>query len=349
MNRADTDTAYEAFVKLRASREQEEANPGIPFGEIKRKPANAQSKRKRDSMAEGLGSSSLGPGDTAHEGSASHTPDYKPAAKVARPIEAQPEITNYGDTYSYLFPDANSSTDWRYQPNDQSGNAPYPASPLGQYRDQSADQQQQQQQQRSQQQYNFQDPQGPRGMFPLGGPMYQPQGNMWGPFGAMTGDLSGFGLTLPPGQAIPQVMSSLAGQAAPGGGERSYAMDHAPTSVSAPSSSGPIASATPDLSDQDQQRLKQAVKLMVQGKGVTDGPTMSAQEVEERMRVQRNVIDSFREDEVLRKRIEPMQVRTPNHQMTGDLADFQLIAYHINKYEPPRVLRWALMTKLTGL
>ncbi|KAL7419685.1 hypothetical protein Q5752_005601 [Cryptotrichosporon argae] len=48
LNRADTDTAHEAFLQLKVPKEVEEANPGLPIGEI-RKPAG-QGKRKRGSL-----------------------------------------------------------------------------------------------------------------------------------------------------------------------------------------------------------------------------------------------------------------------------------------------------------
>ncbi|WVQ94504.1 hypothetical protein IAU59_001583 [Kwoniella sp. CBS 9459] len=53
LNRADTDTAYEAFVNLKASREMQETNPGIQMGERRRRPSESMPfKRKRDSTEE---------------------------------------------------------------------------------------------------------------------------------------------------------------------------------------------------------------------------------------------------------------------------------------------------------
>ncbi|WVF67121.1 hypothetical protein IAT40_001866 [Kwoniella sp. CBS 6097] len=53
LNRADTDTAYEAFVNLKASKELQETNPGIRLGEPRRRPSESiPSKRKRDPAEE---------------------------------------------------------------------------------------------------------------------------------------------------------------------------------------------------------------------------------------------------------------------------------------------------------
>jgi hypothetical protein len=305
LNRADTDTAYEAFVKLRASRELEEANPGIPFGEIRRK---SMSKRKRESPAEGGSSLAGGARATGSAQAESHqnTPEPK-IAKLSSSRPTQMDTDNYADTYSYLFPISDGpNPDWsRYAAGPQQQNVdpslqPFPGSPLGPIRDSQM------------QQYNAytqeQQAQAARGMFPLGGSMYSPQMPMWGPFGAMSGDLSGFGLTLPPqpGQAVPQSMASMAGPSGMGGGAN-YPSNPL-MGLSQPPGGRNTSSAQPDLSARDQQRLKVAVTMMVQSKGVTDGPAMSADEIEERMRVQRQVIESFKEDDGLRKRIEPMQV-----------------------------------------
>ncbi|OCF30477.1 hypothetical protein I316_07859 [Kwoniella heveanensis BCC8398] len=60
LNRADTDTAYEAFVNLKASRELRENNPGLRMGEARRRPSEIiPSKRKRETAAEAT-SSQLG-------------------------------------------------------------------------------------------------------------------------------------------------------------------------------------------------------------------------------------------------------------------------------------------------
>lgn len=267
------------------------------MGEIKRKPASA--KRKRESNTAGAAGSR--PPDSTHEASASHTPDIQPPPKASRPDEPD-SMTNFAETYSYLFPDSDTP-DWsRYVPPQQGNNvATFPGSPL-QMRDPNDPNSVQHYQQ-------FNQEQAARGMFGLPMQMYSPQMSMWGPFGAMSGDLSGFGLTVPPGQAVPQALSSMAGPAPTAGAGLDYAAQHPPTAVPGPSGSGIIRpSATPDISLRDQAKLKQAVTLMVQSKGITDGPTMSAGEIEERMRAQRAVVESFKEDERLRKRIEPMQV-----------------------------------------
>lgn len=73
LNRADTDTAYEAFVALKASKELEKANPGMPLGTVRKRgestgtntgafgaPSNAP-KRKRSSEEPGSDYSSPKP------------------------------------------------------------------------------------------------------------------------------------------------------------------------------------------------------------------------------------------------------------------------------------------------
>jgi len=69
LNRADTDTAYEAFVALKASKELEKANPGIPLPGLKKRestntaafgaPSNAP-KRKRSTETPPYGGMSDG-------------------------------------------------------------------------------------------------------------------------------------------------------------------------------------------------------------------------------------------------------------------------------------------------
>ena len=92
LSRADTDTAHEAFLALKASTQMQKDNPGIPLGE----PRRGSVKRKRgtqdDLAAEGNKGSAAG----------SATPDG--------PAQTQPlrqETENYGN-YSYLFPDLNA-------------------------------------------------------------------------------------------------------------------------------------------------------------------------------------------------------------------------------------------------
>lgn len=316
-------------MKLRASRELEEANPGIPFGDVVRRKSTT-SKRKRDSTMEAGPSASSGSApnaptrstsDNAEPVSLTDTPESK-FARLATGAERSATAGDNNDqadadTYNYLFPDT-SSTEWsRFasgQPMQQGrGDMAFPGSPLGAVREAYPHQYpafSQEQQQAA-----------IRGMFPLGGPAYSGQAPMWGPFGAMTGDLSGFGLTLPPGgmgaQGDSQTMSSLAGPSG-AGGDPNYAASHASVPFSSSrqtqrSDQSQVqvpgrASAMPDISARDQQKLKMAVTMMVQSKGVTDGPLMSADEIQERMRVQRDLVESFQEDDGLRKRIEPMQV-----------------------------------------
>ncbi|WVR03908.1 hypothetical protein IAU60_000907 [Kwoniella sp. DSM 27419] len=124
LNRADTDTAYEAFVNLKASREMEASNPGIIIGEPRRRPSEspANSKRKRDTQGEthadpkgkrpaGLGTTS---GGTIGGGSASSSAEKirqtgsksadgtpRDGLSKAMSVPASPPP----GSYDYLFPD----------------------------------------------------------------------------------------------------------------------------------------------------------------------------------------------------------------------------------------------------
>lgn len=285
LNRADTDTAYEAFTALKASKELEEANPGIPFGEIKRKPTltTATTKRKRDSTADAGPSTGSGTRQTFDSApnsgksvSLNDTPEAKPIQQ-SNTRQSNPEQSNYADTYNYLFPDQ-PGNDWSrypaapYKPQ----NTQYPVSPLGSVRNLPA-----------------QSASGTPGYQESMREMYQSGGGgggggggqnwMWGAFA----DLSGFGLTTP----------------GPGNGLDPYANYQATGSRDLPG-----VSAMPDISAQDQAKLRRAVAMMLQTKGVTDGPAMTGEEIQERMNAQRELVSSFSEDEGLRRRIEPMQV-----------------------------------------
>lgn len=71
LNRADSDTAYEAFVSFKASKELGEANPGIPLGQVR---------KRGDSTAE--------PGSSAGAGSLIGTP-LSAAAQAKRKRESE--------------------------------------------------------------------------------------------------------------------------------------------------------------------------------------------------------------------------------------------------------------------
>ncbi|AAW42655.1 hypothetical protein CNBC5960 [Cryptococcus deneoformans B-3501A] len=110
LNRADTDTVYEAFINLKASRELEMSNPGIKLGEPRRRAGNLPPKRKR---TEDEGGTPIGPAETPEDGASS-------AGKEKGKTSQNSDISNSkriksvfdqpipSDEYTYLFPDLDS-------------------------------------------------------------------------------------------------------------------------------------------------------------------------------------------------------------------------------------------------
>lgn len=114
LNRADSDTAYEAFVSFKASKELGEQNPGIPLGQVRKRgdsvaepgssagagsligtplSAAAQAKRKRDSEG--------GDGDKRPRGA---TPASTPGSSGAGAgAGAVPNPVNHGEMWNFLF------------------------------------------------------------------------------------------------------------------------------------------------------------------------------------------------------------------------------------------------------
>ncbi|ORX33644.1 hypothetical protein BD324DRAFT_639017 [Kockovaella imperatae] len=235
LNRADTDTAYDAFIALKASKELEEANPGIPLGLVRKRegnPSGSAAKRKRSSVIDQEGGPPTGDSggvsnrDEPPRGSSSSVP---PAGHKDTPEDVKPssDAINMPGPYSYLFPDLEAFAANPAQPMNGLGlmpgqpqtpfAAPFPLTP------------------------------GYFSTFPLGaGTGMTPfasqfgLGNYMAPaafanqIGSMPGPsalpsvpsaadyLTGFGLTLPPAQP----MSAFAGGARPDGGD--YAARHPP-------------------------------------------------------------------------------------------------------------------------
>ncbi|WWC68743.1 uncharacterized protein I206_102677 [Kwoniella pini CBS 10737] len=113
LNRSDTDTAYEAFVNLKASKEQLEANPGMKFGESRRRASTM--KRKRDNN---LGEDSGEPEKDKDRGKAIGSVgmnNSKSGSGRSTPLNdanawtLQPSFYSFqpgeGEDYNYLFPD----------------------------------------------------------------------------------------------------------------------------------------------------------------------------------------------------------------------------------------------------
>lgn len=113
LNRADSDTAYEAFVSFKANKELMESNPGYPLGVVRKRAesnaepgssagagsligtplsAAAHAKRKRDNEVDD--------GDKRPRG---NTPGSTPGSSGAQSHAQLPNPSNHGDMWSFLF------------------------------------------------------------------------------------------------------------------------------------------------------------------------------------------------------------------------------------------------------
>ncbi|WWC87758.1 uncharacterized protein L201_002650 [Kwoniella dendrophila CBS 6074] len=108
LNRSDTDTAYEAFVNLKASKGQTLANPGIKVGDVRRRASSM--KRKRDATGDEERSTEKGKNRAGSETLGLS----KSASGSGTPINTEstslpPQFYNFqpgeGEDYHYLFPD----------------------------------------------------------------------------------------------------------------------------------------------------------------------------------------------------------------------------------------------------
>ena len=337
LNRSDTDTAYEAFVNLKASKEMEEKNPGVTLGEIKRKQPN---KRKRDDESVGPGGPSRKePGSAMASGTNTPEPLRPVGSLKTESIAATNPATM--DSYSYLFHPYEAGYS---RPGEVQGAGPAAGQQYGQGLGG--------QQNQGQGQMPF--PYGPPpnsamadqmrmyGMSPSGamnmgmgmgmGGMGMPS-PMYAPWNAAPfGDFGGFGLTVP-GQGsgltpfMPPVDAQLgsSSSAAVGAGSGNGRVSEGARQPPVQAQQGDNLTRARDGRSQSQgkdneDRVRQALTAMMSSKGLADGRNMSAEEVDERVRVQKDLMEALTEDEGMRKRVEP----------------FQLIAYHINKY----VLNW---------
>jgi len=94
LSRADTDTAYEAFVALKASREMEEANPGLVPGEIRHR--SSVGKRKHPH----------GDGEADKDVEGEGFPDQPGSGEpTKRNRQSSEGFYKAMESYSYLFPD----------------------------------------------------------------------------------------------------------------------------------------------------------------------------------------------------------------------------------------------------
>jgi hypothetical protein len=290
LNRADTDTAYEAFINLKATREMQEANPGIPLGEIRRRASTTKRKRNSADKAQ-EGSEQTANTSQTPDAPTSAPPSSEPlnSAKRSRPEPAGSPPAPV-DNYAYLFPDLDTYANPPRTDTNAGWNFMFPQSTLFDPSSRNL----------------VSDPHG-RGYWP--GLMYQ--SSLAGAAGHHP-NFTGFGVTVPAPQSQP--LSSLAGGAAlPPGPPVNYAATHppaAPTSLSTPERAG--------MTEEERQRhLREAVAKMTYSgsqKQTSVGLAMTAEEIEQRRMVQRELIQSMEEAG------------------GGVMAEsMQLIAYHLNK------------------
>jgi hypothetical protein len=97
LNRADTDTAHEAFLALKASREMQKDHPGLPLGSPRRRASAIKRKRSTapDAGPDSAPSANFQP-------STSETPDDNNPPRIKR------QGSSGFTSYDYLFPDLNS-------------------------------------------------------------------------------------------------------------------------------------------------------------------------------------------------------------------------------------------------
>ncbi|ODN76777.1 hypothetical protein, variant 1 [Cryptococcus amylolentus CBS 6039] len=310
VNRADTDTAYEAFLNLKATREMQDANPGIKLGELRRR-STAAGKRKR--TAETETPSAAGDEDqmpVAGPSSASKDKGKAPQSEGAKRTKSgdSPFIS---DEYTYLFPDLDgmfmtSEFDLTSQSNMERPSAnPPPGQP------------------RADQGY-------PRQVAD------RPQTNGYGGPSTYPTDIdSGFGLTLPPstlgapdlGAATGQNPSSPYPSAPPMHQSQAHpplVTDFASTcppppfhAPPRPHSQPPSLNRTPPLQMPDRETPAQAVaRLVPSGRNDFGVPGMSQEELEGRKKAQDQIVKSIEESDAADRKLEAMQ----------------LITYHLNNF-----------------
>lgn len=328
LNRADTDTAHEAFLTLKATKEMEEANPGLPLGEVKRKASTNASgaKRRRD----GTGTAEH---ETEHELHSNSTPggaekrfkeEPSLSGTAAGPSGSQSQQPQQATNYDFFFPDLEAMANGRYPPamagspynppNQQSGFPFFSGPGLGGW----AVQQGQNMSDQPPNNQNY----GP-GMG-MGMGFAVPMG--YGPNGQNQANFSGFGLTVPGGSGNGH-MGGQPGQGNlfPGNGNgngngnngNNAQSGYSPASnisgagqanqnQAGPSRSG---SGSNEPMTEKSRRLKEAVASLTEGdRRVLEGNPMTPQEMAERFQVQEKLMSSLPEGDQNNRMLEAMQV-----------------------------------------
>ncbi|WWD16612.1 hypothetical protein CI109_101040 [Kwoniella shandongensis] len=303
LNRADTDTAYEAFVNLKASREMETANPGLKMGEPRRR-SSSTFKRKRgnspDDNGRQEGPSSSGP-------SAGGSSSTQGAGAIGQ--KSNNERTPISEEFTYLFPDLdgmmivsdaygahNAPRSGPVAQQGESSSASGGPPPLPPPRMES----QEGHRHGYAQQLMHDTAKGPQ---PYPNQQYNAQ-----PATYPNSDLSGFGITIPASSAVEDPMSSLAGpSSASSQTQAGYAQKHAH-----------ILTTDVGLADDERQKqLTAAVHSITHNDNTSfDGPGMTAAELAERRRQQDQLMKTIEQGDRSDRKMEAMQ----------------LITYHLNNF-----------------
>ncbi|KAK8861477.1 hypothetical protein IAR55_002298 [Kwoniella newhampshirensis] len=300
LNRADTDTAYEAFVNLKASRELETANPGLKMGEPRRR-SSSTTKRKRgmstdDDVRQNAGSS----GGPSAGGAATTMGSSSLVEEPSARTKSTNANTPASEEFTYLFPDLDSML----IVSDSFGDPTFSRTANGPSSRQ----------------------QMPR-MSPMDGHRHgyaqhlmpdaitegdrQAQINYYGGQSSAypNGDLSGFGLTIPPTTVIENPMSSLAGPSSSSQTQGGYAQKHAHILTTE--------SSIPEVDRQEQMRKTvQSITAHESTRTSFDGPGMTAAELAERRRQQAQLMKTIEQGDRGDRKMEAMQ----------------LITYHLNNF-----------------
>lgn len=314
LNRADTDTAHDAFLTLKASKEMIEANPGLPLGQVKRKASvsASASKRKRDDGTHDT------PNDLDLHSNSNSTPGGATERYSAKeePSASGPSGSHAGNqesnNYDFFFPDLEAMANGRYPAPPAVMNSPYnpfaqqsqfpfgaapgfggwPAGPSG-----TQDQQQQQQ-------------------LP-----YQPQpyGMGYGQNGQNQANFSGFGLTMPGQMGVPGPgQGNLFNQAGPSPQQPNTDVNR-PGPGPGPSTSTTVRNdeSNSDSMTEKSRRLKEAVASLTEGdRRVLEGNPMTPQEMQERFKVQEKLMSSLPDGDQNNRMLEAMQVGPRIHGFT---------------------------------
>lgn len=313
MNRADTETAHDAFFQLKASKEMEEANPGLPVGEVKRKASTTASgsKRRRDAAT-------TGEHETDHDLQSNSTPGGPSAGKrlkdderlgsdnsAAAVVEASSSSAPQQqppNNYDFFFPDLEAMANGRYPP-------PMTGSPYNPY---------------AQQALPFFNGPGMGGWAVTGMPDQSPNNQGYGGMGMGMGmpmgygangqnqaNFSGFGVTMP------GVNAGLG--PAPGQGNLFTGPDRqSDPSPSRPPSSNNASQAGPSRAggggggepkSSQGQSLKEAIARLTEGdRRILEGNPMTPAEMAERLKVQEKLMKSLPEGDQNNRMLEAMQV-----------------------------------------